>query len=121
VRAGRLGALRLSTLIWWRTIRISASRRALNRNNPTSAPQSSLKKSIIAHDHRPISPLRASCLRFPTGQPAKFTPGQWRSTSCLACLGFRRSATATAEVGNCVVVSTESLEDLSTGIEGARR
>jgi hypothetical protein len=42
LNAGLFGDLRLSTLIWWRRTRISASRRALERNNPMSAPQSNL-------------------------------------------------------------------------------
>jgi IS5 family transposase len=54
LRAGLFGELRLSTLIWWRRTRISASRRALDRNSPTSAPQSTLKNSIIGHEHHPI-------------------------------------------------------------------
>jgi hypothetical protein len=42
LNAGLFGDLRLSTLIWWRRTRISASRRALKRNSPMSAPQSNL-------------------------------------------------------------------------------
>jgi len=42
LNAGLFGDLRLSTLIWWRRTRISASRRALDRNSPMSAPQSNL-------------------------------------------------------------------------------
>jgi hypothetical protein len=47
LNAGLSGDLRLSTLIWWRRIRISASRRALDRNSPMSAPQSNLSSRII--------------------------------------------------------------------------
>jgi hypothetical protein len=42
LNAGLLGDLRLNTLIWWRRTRISASRRAVDRNSPMSAPQSNL-------------------------------------------------------------------------------
>jgi hypothetical protein len=42
LNAGLFGDLRLSTLIWWRRTRISASRRVLDRNSPMSAPQSNL-------------------------------------------------------------------------------
>jgi len=41
LNAGLFGDLRLSTLIWWRRTRISASRRALDRNSPMSVPQQS--------------------------------------------------------------------------------
>ena len=41
-------------MIWWRRTRISASRRALERNSPVGAPHSNLSRGIIGHEHHPI-------------------------------------------------------------------
>jgi len=50
LNAGLFGDFRLSTLICWRSTRISASSRALDRNSPVSAHPSSKRKSIIVHE-----------------------------------------------------------------------
>jgi hypothetical protein len=44
----------------------SASRRALDRNSPMSAPQSSLSSCTIEQQHHPIPPRFASYIEFPT-------------------------------------------------------
>ena len=54
LKANRFGALRLSTLSWYRRTRISASSRALDRNSAFSVYASNLKKSIIGNEHHPI-------------------------------------------------------------------
>jgi hypothetical protein len=45
-----------STLICCRRTRISASRRALERNKPVSADHSNMRTSTIGHEHHPIRP-----------------------------------------------------------------
>jgi len=50
LNAGLFGDFGLSTLICWRSTRISASSRALDRNSPVSAHPSSKRKSIIVHE-----------------------------------------------------------------------
>jgi hypothetical protein len=68
LNAGLFGDFRLSTLICWRSTRISASSRALDRNSPVSAHPSSKRKSIIVHEHHPIRPSAPSVWGFRQGQ-----------------------------------------------------
>jgi hypothetical protein len=46
----------------------AVSRRALDRNSPTSAPQSSLRKSIIGNEHHPIRGRMPAAGAFRQGQ-----------------------------------------------------
>ena len=52
------GDLRRSTLICCRRTRISASSRALERNNPLNTHHSSTRTSAIGHEHHPNRPAR---------------------------------------------------------------
>jgi len=45
LKASRFGDFRRSTLSWWRSVRVSASSEALDRNNPMTAHQISLSVS----------------------------------------------------------------------------
>ena len=49
-----LGDLRRITLSWWRSVRISTSREARDRNSPTRALQISLQRFAIEQKHYPI-------------------------------------------------------------------
>jgi hypothetical protein len=80
LNTGLFGDLRLSTLIWWRRTRISASRRALERNSPMSAPQNNLSSWIIGREHHPIR-AGSPGTEFPTrtgiagSSKRRFSPG----------------------------------------------
>jgi hypothetical protein len=67
LNTGLFGDFRLSTLICWRSTRISASSRALDRNSPVSANPSSKRKSIIVHEHHPIRPSASPVWGFRQG------------------------------------------------------
>ena len=69
LNTGLFGDFRLSTLICWRSTRISASSRALDRNSLISAHTIKMRKSIIGHQHRPIRQGTASQIEFPVGPP----------------------------------------------------
>ncbi len=73
LNAGLFGDFRLSTLICWRSTRISASSRALDRNSPVSAHPSSKRKSIIVHEHHPIRPSAPPVWGFRQGQAEALT------------------------------------------------
>jgi hypothetical protein len=68
LNTGLFGDFRLSTLICWRSTRMSASSRALDRNSPVSAHPSSKRKSIIVHEHHPIRPSASPVWGFRQGQ-----------------------------------------------------
>jgi len=98
LNAGLFGDFRLSTLICWRSTRISASSRALDRNSPVSAHPSSKRKSIIVHEHHPIRPSAPPVWGFRQGHPLSCTvalrlqadhPISWGLTPGAACLRSR--------------------------------
>ncbi len=69
LNASLFGDFRLSTLICWRSIRISASSRPLDRNSPVSAHPSSKRRSIIGHEHHPIRPFAPPVWGFRQDRP----------------------------------------------------
>jgi hypothetical protein len=54
LKASRFGDFLRSTLTWWRSVKISASSEALDRNSPMTAHQISLRMSPIEEQHGPI-------------------------------------------------------------------
>jgi hypothetical protein len=54
LRVGFFGDLRRKILSWWRSIRISASNKARDRNNPISPPHINLQRLHIGQKHHPI-------------------------------------------------------------------
>ncbi len=87
LNARLFGDFGLSTLICWRSTRISASSRALDRNSPVSAHPSSKRKSIIVHEHHPIRPSAPPVWGFRQGQ---YSPHWRQSGSRHSCIAHSR-------------------------------
>jgi len=61
------GAVLRKTLICWRNVQISASSAARERIRSTTIQPTSLQRSLMAQQHRPILGLSPAQMRFPTG------------------------------------------------------
>jgi hypothetical protein len=66
LKVSRFGDFRRSTLSWWRSVRISASSEALDRNSPITAHQISLSMSLMDNASSD-SRLSASRIEFTVG------------------------------------------------------
>jgi hypothetical protein len=60
LKVARFGDFRRSTLSWWRSVRISASSEALDRNSPITAHQISLSMSPMGQCIVRFAPERQS-------------------------------------------------------------